>query len=456
MRRRQVDSITKHRKLQHILQSLTLEESGSPKLVLHSILITSTIFLSILIWAATTPLDEISYAKGTVVPVGQIPVVQHFEGGIVKKIYVKDGEQVKFGQKLMVLSSANPISELRRLKVKELGLKLELIRLQAFIDNDRDLDVKQITSQIGHPKHLNAEKYNRMVSETLALLQQELNAKNEEETMLKRQVSRLAEENNSLAEQKGNLKTRKSFLNEELDIYKKLNKTNAIPKIRVLTANEKLSDINGDFLEVDGSLKNNNHLLEEAKTRLQNLHTTLIEEAMEIKANKYSQLLEVQDSIQASKDKVGRLTIHSPVDGIIKGLIVDTGSVIPPGGALLEVVPLDKELVVETKVKTEDVGHISINDPVNVKVSAYNYVRYGHIQGFISGISASTFLNDEGLPYYKVMVRLEKHYLGLNPNRNMILPGMTVEAEIITGHKSLLTYLLKPIQRSVTKAFHER
>lgn len=456
MKTKQRNALIKNRKLQHLLQSLTLEESGSPKLVLNTIIVTSLIFLSIIIWAATTPLDEISYAKGTVVPVGQIPLIQHFEGGIVKKIYVKDGEQVKFGQKLMQLSSINPISELRRLKVKELGLHLEIIRLAAFINNNTDLDIETIVQKTGHPSHLSSEKYNRMISETLALLKQEITARNEEETMLKRQVSRLEEENTSLEEQKGNLKNRKSFLNEELAIYQKLRKTKAIPKIRVLSANEKLSDINGDFLEVAGSLKNNKHLLEEAKTRLINLGTTLTEEAMEIKSNKYSKLLEVQDSIQASKDKVGRLTIKSPVDGIVKGLIVDTGSVIPPGGALLEVVPLDKELVVEAKVRTQDVGHISINDVVNVKISAYNYVRYGHIKGFIDSISASTYLNEQGQPYYRVMVRLEKNYLGLNPSKNIILPGMTVEAEIITGHKSLLAYLLKPIQRSVTKAFHER
>ena len=197
-------------------------------------------------------------------------------------------------------------------------------------------------------------------------------------------------------------------------------------------------------------------MLEEAKTRLKNLSTTLTEESMEIKSNKYSKLLEIQDSIQASKDEVDRLIIKSPVDGIVKGLNVDIGGVIPPGGTLLEVVPLNKELIVEAQVRTQDIGHININDPVNVKISSYNYVRYGYINGFIDHISASTYLNEKGHPYYKVMVRLEKNYLGLNPERNIILPGMTVETEIITGHKSLLTYLLKPIQQSITRSFHER
>jgi len=455
MKNKQHDSLLKNRKIHHLLQSITLEESGSPKLVLNTIIITSLVFLSIIIWAATTPLDEISYANGAVIPVGQIPTIQHFEGGIVKDIYVKDGEQVKAEQKLMQLSSATPISELKRLIVKELRLQLEIIRLTAFINN-KTLDREEILQQTVRPSHLNKDKYNKMISETLALLEQETAARNEEETMLERQVSRLEEENISLEEQKSNLINRKSFLNEELEIYRKLKATKTISKIRVLSANEKLSDINGEFLEVSGRIKNNNHLLEEAKTRLKNLSTTLTEESMEIKSNKYSKLLEIQDSIQASKDEVDRLIIKSPVDGIVKGLNVDIGGVIPPGGTLLEVVPLNKELIVEAQVRTQDIGHININDPVNVKISSYNYVRYGYINGFIDHISASTYLNEKGHPYYKVMVRLEKNYLGLNPERNIILPGMTVETEIITGHKSLLTYLLKPIQQSITRSFHER
>lgn len=449
-------SIVEHRKLHHLLQAISLEETGSPKVVIHTILLTCAIFLSIIIWAAITPLNEISFAKGTVVPVGQIPVLQHFEGGIVKRIYVRDGEQVKEGQKLMLLTSANPVAELRRLKVKELALKLVLLRLDSFINNEEGLDREKIIAKVGYPQHLNAKQYNEMISETLNLLNQESQARLAEETILKQQISRLESDIASLKDQKSNLTNRKAFMNEQIDIYEKLRKSKTIPKIKLLDANEKLSDIHGTFLEIDASLQNNMHLLDEAKTRLNKLQTTLIEEALELKAEKFSELLEVQDSIQASSDKVGRLTITAPVAGIVKGLVVDTGSVIPPGGALLEVVPLDKELVVEAKVKTEDVGHISINDSVNVKVSAYNYVRYGHIDGKIDSISASTFLNENGEPYYKVMVQLEKNYLGLNPNRNLILPGMTVEAEIITGHKSLLSYLLKPIQSSVSRAFHER
>lgn len=149
--------------------------------------------------------------------------------------------------------------------------------------------------------------------------------------------------------------------------------------------------------------------------------------------------------------------MRSPVRGIVKGLKLHTvGGVVAPGEVLLEIVPMDEELIVETRISPYDIGHVQVNQPAKVKVIAYDFARYGAISGVLKSISASTFRDDDGVPFYKGIIDLDKNHLGDDPDTNLVLPGMTVQADINTGEKSILQYLLKPIYVSASQAFRER
>lgn len=149
--------------------------------------------------------------------------------------------------------------------------------------------------------------------------------------------------------------------------------------------------------------------------------------------------------------------IRAPVRGIVVGPTIHTvGGVVPPGAVLLELVPLDKELIVETRITTRDVGHVKVGYPVTVKVTTYDFARYGAISGELKDISASTFLDAEGEPYYRGGVTLDRRYVGSDPELKRILPGMTVQADIKTGKKTLLAYLLNPVISSFKTSFRER
>ena len=170
-----------------------------------------------------------------------------------------------------------------------------------------------------------------------------------------------------------------------------------------------------------------------------------------------NELAQVNSLLDKLYDRVRRLKILSPIDGVIKGLKVHTaGGVISAGAIILEIMPLNEELLVETRITTRDVGHVEIGQPANIKVTAYDYARYGSISGELKMISTSTFLDKQGDLYYKGVISMDRDYVGNDPQVNKVFPGMTVQADIKTGRKTLLEYLLKPIVSSIGNGFRER
>jgi len=167
-------------------------------------------------------------------------------------------------------------------------------------------------------------------------------------------------------------------------------------------------------------------------------------------------LLEIRKQIQKAQDIVNRLQVLTPVYGIIKGAKVKPGNVIAAGEVVLDIVPITKQLVIEARISPQDIGHISLGDPAKLKVSSYDFSTYGQLHGKVKSISATTFLDEKGEPYYKAIITVEQKYLGDDPSTNLILPGMVVTANIQTDQRSLLTYFLKPVNRTFYDAFRER
>ncbi len=168
-----------------------------------------------------------------------------------------------------------------------------------------------------------------------------------------------------------------------------------------------------------------------------------------------SQYLQLQDSIRKQEDRIKHLAIRSPVHGIIHAFQLHRGAVISPAGTVMEVIPLEEELVVESKINPRDIGHITIGDPVRIKVSSFDYSRYGVVNGKLQSISASTFSDRDNTTYYKGIITVENPYVNNQPE-NRLLPGMSVESDIKTGMHSMLSYLINPIIKVISSTFHER
>ncbi|MEW7976922.1 MAG: HlyD family efflux transporter periplasmic adaptor subunit [Candidatus Sedimenticola endophacoides] len=170
-----------------------------------------------------------------------------------------------------------------------------------------------------------------------------------------------------------------------------------------------------------------------------------------------NELAEVESSLIRLRDRVTRLQVTAPVGGIVQGLAISNiNQVVAPGQLITQLVPVQDELIIEAKIKPQDIGHVHVGQSAKVKFTSYDASRFGFLVGEVRQLSASTYLDPENNPYYRAEIRLEKDFLGNDPGRMKILPGMTVTADIRTGEKTILDYLLRPISRGFSSAFRER
>ena len=227
-------------------------------------------------------------------------------------------------------------------------------------------------------------------------------------------------------------------------------------QLMAMNSERDLNQINGQIGEITNQQNRAYDAIREAQNRLHSLGADLRSDAMKTLGTVEAELGEVNKSISKVESAALRTTITAPVRGIVKGLNIHTlGAVMEPGKTVMEIVPVEKSLEVEAMVSPSDVGHLKEGQPVKIKVSAYDFSRYGNVNGKLKNISASTFQTEKNESFYKARVTLDQNYVGTDSRRNLILPGMTVQASIVTGEKTILQYLLKPLHVAADNAFHE-
>ncbi len=228
-------------------------------------------------------------------------------------------------------------------------------------------------------------------------------------------------------------------------------------KVLFLNIQRELNEAQGNLSGVVAEQARARETIAEAKLRLNELEKSQREESITELGRLGGEIAQAREALRKLRDRVARLEIVAPTRGYIKGLQFTTiGGVIAPAQVVMELVPIDDVLIAETRISTEDIGHVHLGQPVTVKVSAFDFIRYGGIQGELVSISASTFVDEDGRPYYKGKVALEADAVGEGASAQKIIPGMTVQADIQTGERTLLQYLLKPVYVSLDQAFSER
>jgi HlyD family secretion protein/adhesin transport system membrane fusion protein len=224
-----------------------------------------------------------------------------------------------------------------------------------------------------------------------------------------------------------------------------------------LDIQKQLNDIKGELQETNAAIDQAENAIDEYDNRLESLDSQYKDNAYKELNSVETEIAQINESIKKLEEQVGRLAVKSPCYGFVKVLNIKTiGGVIEAGRIIAEVVPLEGNLIVETQINPRDIGYVRLGLPVKVKVSSYDYSRFGFIPGELIYVSAATFVKEDTSRYYTGRVALSKNYVGHDPKKNLIVPGMTVEADIVTGNKSVLAYLLKPIRNSVMTAFSER
>ncbi len=434
----------KNRLVKFLSRPLVLEEAGPPAVFSHLMLVVSGLLLVGFAWAAVAQISETAVTEGHIMPAKPVQAVQHLEGGLVAEVLVDNGEFVKKGQLLVRLQSVDAQAELEQLQAREAGLALRAERLRAFV-LDREADFSA------------GQDYPELVADQQAILDLQIEARESQRTVILSRIEQRKAEVAGLSEQRENIEKQIGLVAEQVEMRRTLLNKGLDSRVNFLEIQRAHTNIRGELIALIGQIATSQEALNEAKGSLVELDAKLRNESLSEMGQVTAELAEVRESAAELEDRVYRLEIFSPEHGIVKGLLTKTvGAVIKPGENIMEIVPVQENMVAEVQIKPRDIGHIRIGQEAKVKVTTYDVARFGALSGILEHISASTFQDEEGEPYYKGKIALEQNFLGGQAGRNLVLPGMLVAADISTGRKTIMEYLLKPVYRAFDEAFDER
>jgi adhesin transport system membrane fusion protein len=406
---------------------------------------TVAFFVIALSWAALATIDEVTRGVGRVMPSGDVQKIQNLEGGIVSQILVAEGDTVIRGQPLLRIDDTQFAASFKEANVRIQSLRARIARLQAEVDGAPFTPTGEL---LEHPEIAASElalyQSRREEFETgLSVLEQERRQSQE-------QISELTAENRML--------TRSLELaRQELDMKQPLAEKGLLPRVEVLGVEREVTTI-------DGQLQANEHAIPRAHGALAGVERRIEERRASFRTQALAELNEgklelarLEESRRALEDRVRRTEVAAPVAGIVKQLNVNTiGGVIQPGMDLAEIVPADESLVVEAEVPPSDIAFLRPGQKAIVKLTAYDFAIYGGLDAMLEQISADTITNDEGIRVYQIRVRTTRTHLGTDVEPLPIIPGMAAEVDILTGEKTILDYLLKPLRRARDRALRER
>jgi membrane fusion protein, adhesin transport system len=411
------------------LAALFLRPPQTAFLIVRCTLVLVVIFV---LWATLSDLDEITNGDGKVIPTGQVQVIQNLEGGIVAKIPVKIGEVVQKDQIVLQLDETRFASSAGENKAKVNAQQAKIARLTAESTGQEfkvDEEFEKENAKVVAEEKALYESRKREHEATLGVLRQQLNGNR----------SRLS-----------NLQTSYSLSNKELEMTRPLADKGVVSKVELIRLERQVSDLRRDMDTARSAIP-------EAESKLEGALAKFRADAANELAQVRAEFAGAAATGLAAEDRLARTTVRSPVAGIVKTIKINTlGGVIQPGMDVMEIVPVEDNLLIEVRVRPGDIGFLRAGQPATVKISAYDYAIYGGMDAVVENITADSITNEKGESFYLVRVRTDKNYLGTDDKRLAIIPGMLATASIRTGSKSVMSYLLKPLFKAKNEALRER
>ncbi len=448
----------KHDTRKYFPEENLIEEGGYSRLVKRSIIFIGVILFLFIIWATFTLVDEVAVTYGDIQPVKDVEVIQHLEGGIVSEVFAKDGQEVEKGKILMQLNPTAVKAQLQKEQGIELSLILDKTRLNAFVHDVpvQNVDWYKDLANLPYNSPENQRQIVESIQSDVTVLQQQIQQRENQRIVLQEKVKQKESQLKQLTDSEGDLqKQLDSYIKEE-NMLGSLVKQGYVSEREYIVAQRKTADARTQIERTQNQIIEAKSAMKESSDNLAQLDNSADEAATKELDRIDEQLIETRHNLQRLVDVSSRLTIKTPITGLIKGLTALPGTVVAPGDKLMEIIPTEGEMQVQSKLSTRDIGYVRVGDPAEVKVTTYDFARYGSVKGKVTEISASTFTSKEGLPYYQIKISLEKNYVGKNPKENILKPGMTVQADIVTNKKSIMSYILKPITRALDSSFRER
>src|SRR4051812_19526696 len=398
-------------------------ELRTPKTARMLLAGTGALMIIGLIWAHFAVLDEVKRGNGRVIPARQIQIVQSLEGGIIEQILVHEGTVVEEGQTLMRINDTKFASEFGEVRERRAAAAARVARLDAEVRGLKTLVFPDELIKVA-PRAVETEK-----------------------SVFETRTRKVAQDIDVLTQQESRLSENLKLLNREVELTRKLYAQKVVPEIEMIRLEGRASETRGQ--------------LAETQSRMINVRTAFRSQADEDLAKSKGDLAVLDENIKSAQDRVRRTELQAPVHGIVNKINVTTiGAVVQPGANLMDIIPLDDSLLVEGRIRPQDIAFIRPSQDAVVKISAYDSSVYGSLKGKVERISADTIVDDKEKTerpetFYRVMVRTEKNHLGTEAKPLPIIPGMVATVEVLTGEKSVLDYLVKPARTLRDDALRE-
>ncbi|MEM6563186.1 MAG: HlyD family type I secretion periplasmic adaptor subunit [Pseudomonadota bacterium] len=400
-----------------------------------------------LTWAATHEIEETARAVGRVIPSQQVQVVQSLEGGIVRDVSVREGDIVQAGQVLMQIDDTRFDAERGELLERESALRAEIARLESEAGFAEEISFPG-GLRTRNPLATGAEE--QVFASRRDQLDQELQ-------VLEAQLVQRTSELNEMRAMRARTRAIIAPLSEEITLTQDMFDRGLVPQIELLRLESRLAELTGDIAVSEASELRMEGAIDEVENQIDAARSAYVLTARQRLAQLQLELAVVQETLRSANDRVTRAQLKAPVRGTVNRLNATTiGGVVQPGAPLVEIVPLDDSLLIEADLGPRDIAFVRTGEAASVKISAYDYLVYGALDGEVVRIGADTIKTDEGTEFFQVVVRTEKSYLGTDAKPLPITPGMIATVDIQTGEKTVLSYLAKPILRAQSEALRER
>lgn len=429
--------------VEDIRMSILAQSPRGGRAILYVVVVFVALFFY---WASVSEIEEVTRGDGKVIPSGQIQVVQNLEGGILSEILVDVGDMVKKGQLLLRIDEKRFSSSFQQNRVKYLSFLAKAARLRAEASGESFEVPAEVVKEMPEIARRERELYQTRMREFES-----------SQAIRREQISQRRQEIRELNTRLNELTRTRALIQKELDLTRPLVGQGAASEVEVLRLERQASEMAGDIAATRDSIPRAASKLQEAQLALEEEKLNFHNEAKAELNDTLAQLEEFSANAIALEDRLRRTAVRSPVNGTINRILVNTvGGVIQPGMDLIEIVPMDDTLLVEARVKPSDIAFLRPEQKAKVKFTAYDFTIYGGLDAELEHISADSITDEQGNSFYLVNVRTQKNYLGSENDPLPIIPGMVATVDILTGKKTILSYLLKPVLRAKYMALRER
>lgn len=438
----------------------------TPKYTRRLLYLISVFIIFAITWASFAQLDEVTKGMGKIIPSKQLQVVQNLEGGILKEIYVTEGESVEKGQPLLLIDDTRFRSDLRESLQERANIQGSIARHKAalesvkIIESDKLKNWKKSVEVVQAPLPLDAnfiKDFPYIIQREKAVLSERLNNIQSQLSVVARQISQKEQEKRELVSNLSHLRESLKLVEDELAITSPLAEDGVVSKVELFRLKRQVNEIRSELASSEILIPKIGYALQELISKRREIayqFRTEMQEQLNELEGQWEQMHEAQISL---RDRVDRTTVTSPVKGTIQKINISTvGGVIQPGMDIVEIVPIEDQLLVEAKILPKDIAFLRLGLEAVVKFTAYDFAIYGGLKGKLEHISADSIQDEEGNSFYLVRIRTKYNYLGDENAPLPIIPGMMTEVDVITGKKTVLDYLLKPILRARQSALTER